>query len=199
MKEIDWSEHRINVNVTRDQVKSSPAWDPLAMANQVGEQQLHRHLVGPVTVGSAGQKESEAESRSPGAADPRETRAEIYARLAASTDSDEIEGLVGLLLASYAQSGSDTGDLLLGRAHKAMEAKDFDAAARILDLTIAFLPDWAEGWNARATLRYLDGDYDGSMADIAETLKREPRHRRAPRHGEHPRFARQARRGAESL
>ena len=25
-------------------------------------------------------------------------------------------------------------------------------------------------------MRYLDGDFDGSMADIAETLKREPRH-----------------------
>ena len=45
--EIDWSEHRINVNVTRDQVKSSPAWDPLAMADQVGEQQLHRHFGWP--------------------------------------------------------------------------------------------------------------------------------------------------------
>ena len=42
--------------------------------------------------------------------------------------------------------------------------------------TVALLPDWAEGWNARATLRYLDDDFDGSMADVAETLKREPRH-----------------------
>jgi hypothetical protein len=33
VKEIDWSEERINVNVTRDQVKSSPAWDPLAMTD----------------------------------------------------------------------------------------------------------------------------------------------------------------------
>ena len=107
---------------------------------------------------------------------PAELRSEIYSRLAASKDSDETEGLVGLLLASYAQSGSDTGDLLISRAHKAMKAKDFDDAGKILDATIALLSDWAEGWNARATLRYLDDDYDGSMADIAETLKREPRH-----------------------
>jgi len=47
VKGIDWSEHRINVNVTRDQAKSSPPWDPLAMADQVGEQQLHRHFGWP--------------------------------------------------------------------------------------------------------------------------------------------------------
>ncbi len=57
-----------------------------------------------------------------------------------------------------------------------MGEKEYDAAEKILDSTIALLPDWAEGWNARATLRYLDDDFDGSMADIAEVLKREPRH-----------------------
>src|SRR5208337_3386983 len=120
--------------------------------------------------------DAKAQAEAPAPQTPAEMRAELYARLAASKDSDETEGLVGLLLAAYSQSGSDTGDLLLSRAHKAMEAKDFDDAEKILDSTIALLPDWAEGWNARATLRYLDGDNDGSMADIAETLKREPRH-----------------------
>jgi hypothetical protein len=47
VKDIDWSKHRVNVDVTRDQVKSSPAWDPLALADQVGEQQLHRHFGWP--------------------------------------------------------------------------------------------------------------------------------------------------------
>ena len=47
VKEIDWSEERINVNVTRHQVKSSPAWDPLAMTDNIGEQHLHRHFGWP--------------------------------------------------------------------------------------------------------------------------------------------------------
>ena len=112
----------------------------------------------------------------PPAKSPAEIRANIYDRLAASKDEDETQGLIRLLFAAYSESGSDTGDLLLERARKAMSAKDFDAAGKILDAAVSILPDWAEGWNARATLRWLDDDYDGSMADIAETLKREPRH-----------------------
>jgi tetratricopeptide (TPR) repeat protein len=107
---------------------------------------------------------------------PAEIRAELYDRLAASKDADETDGIIDLLLASYSQSGSDTGDLLLQRARKAIGAKEYAAARDILNATIALMPDWAEGWNARATVRYLDDDYDGSMADIAEVLKREPRH-----------------------
>ena len=105
-----------------------------------------------------------------------EERADLYARLAASKDADETEGIVGLLLRSYSESGSDTGDLLLQRARRAIGVEQYDDALKILDETIALLPDWAEGWNARATVRYLDDDYNGSMADIAQTLKRDPNH-----------------------
>jgi tetratricopeptide (TPR) repeat protein len=107
---------------------------------------------------------------------PAEARAGLYARLAASKDADETAGIITLLLHSYAESGSDTGDLLLHRARQAIGAQEYPDALKILDATIALLPDWAEGWNARATARYLDDDYNGSMADIAQTLKREPRH-----------------------
>jgi tetratricopeptide (TPR) repeat protein len=112
----------------------------------------------------------------PPAQTPAETRADLYARLAASKDADETAGLITLLLHTYAVSGSDTGDLLLRRARQAISGEEYPDAVKILDATIALLPDWAEGWNARATARYLDEDYDGSMADIAQTLKREPRH-----------------------
>ncbi|HEY1453840.1 MAG TPA: tetratricopeptide repeat protein [Roseiarcus sp.] len=107
---------------------------------------------------------------------PAEARADLYARLAAAKDADETAGIITLLLRAYAESGSDTADLLLRRARQAIGAEEYPDALKILDATIALLPDWAEGWNARATARYLDDDYNGSMADIAQTLKREPRH-----------------------
>jgi tetratricopeptide (TPR) repeat protein len=107
---------------------------------------------------------------------PAEARADLYARLAVSKDADETAGLITLLLHAYAVSGSDTGNLLLHRARQAISTEEYKDALKILDATIELLPDWAEGWNARATARYLDDDYDGSMADIAQTLKREPRH-----------------------
>src|SRR5574337_168935 len=95
---------------------------------------------------------------------PAEIRAELYDRLAAAKDEDETQGIIRLLFASYAESGSDTGDLLLTRARKAMSAKDFGAAGEILDAAIAIFPDWAEGFNARATLRFLDDVYEHILA-----------------------------------
>ncbi len=47
MTDIDWVERRVNVNVTREQVKSAPAWDPLAMTDKAAEQELHRHFGWP--------------------------------------------------------------------------------------------------------------------------------------------------------
>ena len=118
----------------------------------------------------------EAKHDEPPPQTPAEERAELYTRLAAAKDADETSGIITRLLHSYSESGSDTADLLLKRARQAIGVENYSVALKILDATIALQPDWAEGWNARATTRYLDDDYKGSMADIAQTLKREPKH-----------------------
>jgi hypothetical protein len=47
VKEIDWFGEHINMNVTRDQVRSAPAWDPLALMDEASEDELHRHFGWP--------------------------------------------------------------------------------------------------------------------------------------------------------
>ena len=37
-------------------------------------------------------------------------------------------------------------------------------------------PSFVEGWNKRATIRYMQGDFEGSLDDIREVLTRQPRH-----------------------
>ncbi len=44
---VDWGDRRVNVNVTREEVRSAPAWDPLAMVDEIRLAQLHRHFGWP--------------------------------------------------------------------------------------------------------------------------------------------------------
>jgi hypothetical protein len=53
VKDIDWFAEHVNMNVTRDRVRSAPAWDPLAMADEVSEGELHRHFGWPGYGGSS--------------------------------------------------------------------------------------------------------------------------------------------------
>jgi tetratricopeptide (TPR) repeat protein len=46
----------------------------------------------------------------------------------------------------------------------------------LIDALVADYPDYAEGWNLRATANFLRGDNDAALADVVETLRREPRH-----------------------
>jgi tetratricopeptide (TPR) repeat protein len=112
----------------------------------------------------------------PEAKTPAEAAAELFDRLARTQDADEAAGIVSAISRLWLASGSDTSDLLMSRALQAMQEKSYPLALEVLDAVVDLQPDWAEAWNKRATVRYLAGDSEGSMADIAETLKREPRH-----------------------
>ena len=53
---------------------------------------------------------------------------------------------------------------------------EFEKAIRAYSEIIALEPDYVEGWNRRATVKFLLGDFYGSLRDIEEVLKRQPRH-----------------------
>ncbi len=101
---------------------------------------------------------------------------ELFARLAATKDADEAAGIVAAIDRLNLRSGSDTGDLLMARAMATMEGGNYPVSLALLDAIVGLQPEWAEGWNKRATARYLAGDAKGAMADIARTLARDPRH-----------------------
>lgn len=76
----------------------------------------------------------------------------------------------------WSKSGSPAMDLLLMRGRAAMAAGDLPTAIEHLTALIDHAPDFAEGWNARATAYFQAGEFGPSVADIAQVLRLNPRH-----------------------
>ena len=64
----------------------------------------------------------------------------------------------------------------LANGSNLMSRGELEKAYEIFSVIIDSAPDWAEGWNKRATVLYLMGRYQESLEDIDEVLKHESRH-----------------------
>ena len=91
-------------------------------------------------------------------------------------DPARIARAEALLWELWTHSGLSEVDRLLRDGVAAMERQDFPRAEELFAHVIEIAPDFAEGWNKRATARYLAEDFAGAIADCGETLARKPRH-----------------------
>src|SRR5437773_11400842 len=91
-------------------------------------------------------------------------------------DPEAVARAESALWQMWCRSGAADVDALMGEGIEAMERRDFAEAERVFARIVSRAPDFAEGWNKRATARYLTGDYDGAIADCRETLARKPHH-----------------------
>ena len=64
----------------------------------------------------------------------------------------------------------------LAKGSELMAEGELESAYKIFSTIIDSAPNWAEGWNKRATVLYLMGRYYDSLNDIDEVLKLESRH-----------------------
>ena len=85
----------------------------------------------------------------------------------------EVENLVW---SSWASHPVREAEQVLDAATRAIAREQYDRARRLLDPLLDAHPDWAEAWNKRATLFYLQGRDTESLDDIRRTLELEPRH-----------------------
>ncbi|MCJ2015028.1 tetratricopeptide repeat protein [Methylobacterium sp. J-076] len=100
----------------------------------------------------------------------------LFERLKASDDPAEARGIARLIEQRLDRSGSATVDLLTDRARQAMTGRDFALAAELMDRATALDPNWAEGWNRRATVFWLLSDKGEAVSDLQRALVLEPRH-----------------------
>ena len=76
----------------------------------------------------------------------------------------------------WSRSGDLEVDALLKAGIQQMEEGRMGLAVETFTRITERLPEFAEGWNKRATAYYLIGDYDQSLKDCDEVIKRNPQH-----------------------
>src|SRR5512134_3108917 len=103
----------------------------------------------------------------------------LYAHLATAGDAQSAAPLVEAIERIWLHSGSDTISLLMERSLKAMAAKNPELALKLLDTVVELAPDYAEGWNRRAYVHYMQSDYERALGDLRRVLALEPNHFKA--------------------
>jgi tetratricopeptide (TPR) repeat protein len=101
---------------------------------------------------------------------------ELFARLKAPLSGREAATVQSQIWSIWIEGDNEDVNLTMRQGVQAMARQDFDAALSAFDRVVELAPGFAEGWNKRATVRFLMEDYPGSVLDIERTLLLEPRH-----------------------
>jgi len=110
-------------------------------------------------------------------ADQRSTSlATLFEELAAATDSIDANRIEGLIWEQWLKAPDEQAAKQMSQITRAMAAGDLSVALEFCDQLVESYPDYAEGWNKRATIHYMRGNSAESVADIRETIALEPRH-----------------------
>ena len=109
----------------------------------------------------------------------QEADARVTPAVAALLHADDPE-LVALAEATlwrvWSRSGDPAVDALFAEGLRAMEEQDWLGAVAAFSRVIDRAPTFAEGWNKRATARFLATHYATSVADCEEVVRLNPQH-----------------------
>ena len=106
------------------------------------------------------------------------TMADAPVLLSALSDADEVVRALAehSVWEVWSRSGDAETDHLLQVGIEQMGRSEGPAAVQTFSAVIQRRPDFAEGWNKRATVYFLMGEYEKSLKDCDEVMKRNPNH-----------------------
>ena len=114
---------------------------------------------------------------SPAWADQSDARLDgLFELLATSSDRQAARTAEAEIWRIWIESGREEIDALMAEGLAAMNNQRFEDAIDLFGQITRRAPEFAEGWNKRATAYYLNDDHVASVRDIETTLALEPRH-----------------------
>lgn len=100
----------------------------------------------------------------------------LFTALGKAADREAAAGIEQQIWAHWTAGPSPQANALLDDARAAAETGDAALALALFERLVNEFPDYAEGWNQRAILHYMQGDVQAALDDIARVLTLEPRH-----------------------
>ena len=114
-----------------------------------------------------------------GAADADQNNAQLnglFLRLQATNNFSEAMAIEQTIWAIWRQRDNAEIDAQMSFGIETMNNGALKLSLEAFDVIVRRDPEYAEGWNKRATVHYLMGNFDASVHDISKTLALEPRH-----------------------
>ncbi len=113
----------------------------------------------------------------PARTDQADARLEgLFVELSNASGPGEAAPLEQRIWAIWHEHGDRAINQLMAKGLSAMNRADHRKALESFDQVVKIAPDFAEGWNKRATIHYLLRNLGESLVDIEKTLALEPRH-----------------------
>lgn len=114
---------------------------------------------------------------SPGAADQNDPRlGPLFEKLKNAPDFEAGHEIELYIWHIWSKTQTAGGGVLYRQGEQYMNEGRHEEALESFNALVVIEPEFAEGWNKRATLHYLMGNLDASVADIKHTLALEQRH-----------------------
>ncbi len=100
----------------------------------------------------------------------------LFKKLIETENQDEIRDLISDIWNIWYEVDDPKVIEYFEKGIQAMNLRNYPLAIRFFNNLIEEDPNFAEGWNKRATVHFMMGNFDQSMQDIIKTLELEPRH-----------------------
>ena len=101
---------------------------------------------------------------------------DLFEQLAITTSDEEASNITREIWQRWTANDDPNVSQLMQIGIRALNYSTYRKALQSFDRVIEIAPEFAEGWNKRATLYYHIKEYRRSINDIKETLRLEPRH-----------------------
>jgi tetratricopeptide (TPR) repeat protein len=100
----------------------------------------------------------------------------LFDKLRTATDPSAVQVLEQGIWEQWTMAPEPAHRQLMLRGIAEMQQQELQNAVVTFTKLIETAPQLSEAWNKRATAQWLLGNFPASIADICETVRREPRH-----------------------